>query len=358
MIYYGFHTKTNELKHHPTNRTSSKSHNFFAVAILFLMFLFLVSCSTKNSKTITNFTAMDTFMTIQSYGKNSRKANELAKKKVLELENLLSVTNAQSEVYFLNHNQQKWHTVNPETYEIINFSFQMAQFTDGAFNPCLYPVLKEWGFTTENFKIPSKKLIEQLLPFTDFTKLELNKEETAVFFPEEMMIDLGGIGKGFAGDKVLEILKENGITSAILDFGGNIQTLGKKPDGSEWKIGIKNPLTKEIAASVQVDNMSVITSGGYERNFTGQDGKQYIHILDSRTGFPVDNDLASVTIICPEGKYADALSTAVFAMGLEKAKIFCQTNQTFEMLLFTKDGETYLSDGLHKKVIFLEPEKQ
>lgn len=355
IFYKHYYKKTRKIRTQKklTNAKLLSSKNvvlFFS----FLMIFLNVSCSlnSKNKKTVTNFTAMDTYISIQSFGKNSAKANELAQKKVLELENLLSVTNPQSEVFFLNNNQKNWHTVNAQTFEVIDFSVQMAQLTDGAFNPCLYPILKEWGFTTNDFKIPSQKLIAQILPDTDYTNLILDSVHNAVFFPDRMMIDLGGIGKGFAGDKVLEILKQNGIESAILDFGGNIQTLGRKPDGSEWSIGVKNPLTKEITAGIKVENKAVITSGGYERYFTGSDGKKYIHILDSKSGRPADNEIASVTIISSDGKYADALSTALFVMGIEKAETFRQNNPDFEMLIFTKDGTPHISTGLQGKVDF------
>lgn len=322
----------------------------------FMIFIFvLTSCKNHQTKASVNFTAMDTFMTIQSFGKNAKKANELAKNKVFEIENLISVTDKNSEIFFLNHNQQKWNSVSDLTFEVINFSKKTAELTDGAFNPCLYPILKEWGFTASNFKIPPKSLIEQLLPYTDYKKLQINKN--AVFLSEKMMIDLGGIGKGFAGDKVLEILQQNGINSAILDFGGNIQTLGKKPDGNLWKIGIKNPLTKEIAASIKVENKAVITSGGYERYFTGDDGKTYIHILDSKTGMPAENEIASVTIICENGTFADALSTALFAMGLEKAKSFWQNNKNFQMLIFLKNGTYFCTDDIADKITFF-PQNQ
>lgn len=321
---------------------------------IFIFSLFLISCETRRTSDSVSFTAMDTFMTIKSFGKNAKIANRLAKNKVLEIEKLISVTNRESEIFFLNKNQQKWNFVSDLTFEAINFSKKAAEQTNGAFNPCLYPILKEWGFTTEEFKIPTQTLIDQLLPLTDFKNLQTQTREgkNAVFLPEKMEIDLGGMGKGFAGDKVLEILRQNGIKSAILDFGGNIQTLGKKLDGNLWTIGIKNPLEKEIAASVKVENKAVITSGGYERFFTDENGKKYIHILDSATGKPVDNETASVTIICENGAYADALSTALFAMGPEKAKIFWQNNKNFEMLIFTKNDAPVYTDGLADKIIF------
>lgn len=321
------------------------------------------SSLSNSQKSIENITAMDTFMTIQSYGdkKNAEIANQKAKEELLRIEKLLSVTDIESEIFRINHHQNEWQNVNQTTWEVLLEAKQMAQLTQGSFNPCLYPILSAWGFTTGSFSIPENDTIQYLLQFTDFEKIEF-KDSYKIFIPQNMMIDLGGIAKGFTGDKIIQILKENGIESALLDLGGNIQTLGTKPDGTKWNIGIKNPLTGEVAAGIKVENMAVITSGGYERFFTASDGKKYIHIIDSKTGFPVDNEIASVTIVAESGTYADALSTALFVMGTEQAFSFwkkCKsehqnTHQNFEMLIFTKNKQTFVTKGLEDKVDFID----
>ena len=306
-------------------------------------------------KSTLNITAMDTFMTIQSYGdkNNSEIANQKAKEEILRIEKLISVTDIESEIFRINHHQNEWQNVNQTTWEVLLEAKQMAQLTQGSFNPCLYPILSAWGFTTGSFSIPDNEKILHLLNFTDFEKIEF-EDSYKIFIPQNMMIDLGGIAKGFTGDKIIQILKENGIESALLDFGGNIQTLGTKPDGTKWNIGIKNPLTGEVAAGIKVENMTVITSGGYERFFTASDGKKYIHIIDSKTGFPVDNEIASVTILSSSGTYADALSTALFVMGTEKAFSFWKEHRDFEMLIFTKNKRAFVTKGLEDKVDFFD----
>lgn len=311
--------------------------------------------SSALKKSTVNITAMDTFMTIQSYGdkKSVEIVNQKAKEEILKIEKLLSVTDSESEIFMLNHHQNEWQNVNQTTWEVLLEAKKMAQLTQGAFNPCLYPVLSAWGFTTGNFSIPDNEKIQNLMNFTDFDKMKFENSHR-IFLPQNMMIDLGGIAKGFTGDKIIQILKENGIESALLDLGGNIQTLGTKPDGTKWNVGIKNPLTGEIAAAIKVENMAVITSGGYERFFTALDGKKYIHIIDSKTGFPVDNEIASVTILSPSGTYADSLSTALFVMGTDKALSFWKEHQDFEMLIFTKDRRSFVTIGLENKVDFLD----
>ena len=174
-----------------------------------------------------------------------------------------------------------------------------------------------------------------------------------------MQLDFGAVGKGYAGDRAAEILKKNGIKSAILDFGGNIQTIGNKPDGSAWTVGIKNPWAaaeggNAVACGVKIRDKAVITSGGYERFFIGEDGKKYIHIFDGKTGRPVENDLESVTIICEKGLYGDALSTSLFVMGKEKAVQFWKENRDFDFILITKKRELLCTKSIkdEMKIIF------
>jgi len=161
-----------------------------------------------------------------------------------------------------------------------------------------------------------------------------------------MMVDLGAIGKGFAGDQAIAVLKANGITSAILDLGGNVQCLGSKADGSDWKVGIANPWNGGIIGSVMVNNTAVITSGGYERYFISDDGRQFVHIFDPKTGRPVDNDVVSSTIIADYGVYADALSTATFVMGREKALELYRKERSFEMIMIFSDHTIIVTPGI------------
>lgn len=310
---------------------------WFFLCVLF----FLVSCS--NQKSEISFYSMNTFMSIQSYGKNSDKINLEAKKRIEYLDSIFSTTNISSEIYKLNHNQNEFIEISDETKNLIDFSIKMSDKTEGALNIALYPIILEWGFTTQNYKIPSSQKISELLSFTDYKKIEI--KENFVKIPQNMMIDLGSVGKGFAGDEVIKIFKANGIKSAILDLGGNIQTLGKKIDGSDWNIGIKNPFDKTSNLSVKVCDKAVITSGGYERHFFSEDGTEYIHIFNPKTGFPVDNDILSVTIISNSGTYADSLSTSLFVMGKEKALEFWQNTQDFSMILICKDGYTIIKEN-------------
>lgn len=164
--------------------------------------------------------------------------------------------------------------------------------------------------------------------------------------PDGMQLDLGAVGKGYTGDIIAELLKEQGVTSALLDIGGNVQMVGRKPDGSRWRLGIQNPFGEGSLGVLESEDGAVVTAGNYERYFTGEDGKQYGHIIDPSTGYPAESGLASVSIIATEGKLCDALSTAIYVMGLEEATKYWQENGGFEMLLVTDENEIYLTEGI------------
>ena len=330
------------------------------------LFLFLLNSCSKSSNDSIAFEAMDTFMTIKSYGKNAHKGNLLAKKEIETLESILSTTNSASEIYKINQKSEE-SLKNQDTpcrqsfdlsktaEELTSFSIKMAEAGDGAFNVFLYPVTKAWGFTKKEYKVPDDNHISSLLPLTDYKNASLSAG--SLYIKSGMQLDFGGIGKGFAGDKAIEVLKESGITSAILDLGGNVQLLGSKPDGSDWNIGLRNPWESSAPPllSLKLSDSAIITSGGYERFFTSDDGKKYIHIFDSKTGRPVSSNIVSVTVICKEGRYGDALSTALFVMGKESAIEFWKTFSLcpFDFIMIFEDKSILYTKNLSEKINLL-----
>ena len=290
---------------------------------------------------------MDTYMSITAYGKNAETALEQAEEKVTELENLWSVTRENSEIYSINHSSGKSVPVSPVTADLIAFSLEISRITDGSLDCSIYPVLTEWGFTTGDYRIPTDERLSGLLEYTGYSKINLDGDSVQI--PENMQIDTGAVGKGFTGDLITEIFRTNGIESALLDLGGNIQTIGRKPDGSEWKIGLRSPFDEGNFATLEVSDCAVITSGGYERYFVGEDGETYWHIIDPKTARPAHSGLVSVTVIGSEGKLCDALSTSLFVMGLEKATELWKTRDDFEMVAVTEDGKIYLTEGISGK---------
>lgn len=302
--------------------------------------------SFQNESQSKSFFAMDTYMTITAYGENAETVLNQAEERVTELEKMWSVTDENSEIYAVNHSDGAAVAVSNETAELLDYSLRISDLTNGALDCTMYPVLTAWGFTTSNYNIPTDTELAGLLKNTGYEKVKLDGNFVSI--PEDMQIDLGAVGKGYTGDLITEALKENGITSALLDLGGNIQTIGTKPNGTQWKLGLRSPFDEGSFATLEVSDCAVITSGGYERYFTGDDGETYWHILDPETGKPAHSGLVSVTIVGKEGRLCDALSTSLFIMGLDKATELWKQSDNFEMVLVSEEGKIYLTEGLEE----------
>lgn len=292
---------------------------------------------------------MNTYMTFQAYGEQADSALEAAKKRVLELEQRWSVTEEDSEIYQINHSNGNAVILSEDTRAVMEFVLQMAEKTSGNLEPTIYPVLTAWGFTAEENRIPGEEEIQTLLKSVGYQKIQLNGNQIQI--PSGMELDLGAVGKGYAGDEAAKTLKENGITSALLNLGGNVQAVGSKPDGSDWRIGIRNPFGEGNLGILEISDRAVVTSGNYEHYFVGEDGETYGHILNPFTGKPVENELMSMTIVTKQGQEGDALSTALFVMGLDGAKEYWREHLDFEMLAVTKDGEIYLTAGIQNQFV-------
>lgn len=288
--------------------------------------------------------AMNTYMTFTAYGEDAQAALQEAEECIQQVEGLWSVTDEDSEIYQANHSGGQPVTVSEETAEIISFALEMAQRTGGALDPTIYPVLTAWGFTTDSKQVPSQQQIAQLLEQVGYDRIQINGSELTV--PDGMELDLGAVGKGYTADLVTEILRRHGVTSALISLGGNIQAIGSRPDGSDWRLGIRAPWESGNLGVLTVSDAAVVTSGGYENYFDDEQGNIYWHILDPSTGYPADSGLQSVTIVGKEGKMCDALSTALFVMGAQSAEQYWRENGGFEMLLVTDSGEILITEGI------------
>ena len=327
--------------------------------------------------------AMDTYMEFTAYGKNSEKAVDAAMEEVKRLDGLLSAQDENSEVYALNEKGSL--LVGEDLLVLLERGKELFQETGGLYDDTIYPLMKLWGFPTGKYHVPSEKEIQELLPLVDGGRIQISddqkslksekdnitgsageedrqvtdSEETEsagligaqVTVGEGQQVDLGGLAKGYTGQKLKEIFQEYEVSSALVSLGGNVQTVGKKPDGSLWKVGIRNPKGSEqdYIGVLSVEDEAVVTSGGYERYFTEND-ETYIHIIDPRTGYPADGDLLSVTIVSEDGTLADGLSTALYIMGYEKACSFWREHQEeFGMILITSDSEIHVSEDLKEQ---------
>ncbi len=322
-----------------------------AGAFIFAALLFpLSSCGLEPPLYETGFIAMDTYISLTVYGENAETAAKAAKEEILRIDTLMSAVNPDSEVSKINAMAGETVTVSDDTEKVIRAALKTAEKTDGALDITLRPVITEWGFTTGEYKIPDGETLNNLLKKVDYRSVRVG--DNTVFLPFGEQIDLGAAAKGYAGDKAISVLKDYGVESAIVSLGGNVQALGAKTDGKKWNIAVKNPFVENSVSSISnicilgLKDAAVVTSGNYERYFEGEDGKRYHHIIDPSDGYPADNGIVSATIIGKTGLECDALSTAVFVMGAEKAEKLWREKGGFEMLLVTDDKRIIVTEGL------------
>lgn len=325
-------------------------NRYIAAALSAALLTALTSCaadafSTQPSASERDVFAMDTFMTMKAYGSEADTALEAAEARIRELEDELSVTKQDSDIARINSAGGEAVTVSPDTAALVEAGVSFWQETSGALDISIYPVLAEWGFTTGEYHVPDADTISRLLKNVSGGSLSVSG--STVQIPPDSMIDLGALAKGYTGDEIMEIFRENGISSAMISLGGNIQALGSKPDGSDWRIGIKDPFSPdENVCAVSISDKAVVTSGNYERYFTGDDGRVYWHILDPSDGCPADNGLVSVTVIGEQGLTCDALSTALFVMGTDKAQTYLKEHTEVDAVLVADDGQLFCTDGI------------
>lgn len=289
----------------------------FSAAVIMLL---LCGCAEKKERSLF---AMDTVMTLSVYGKDAGSLTDGAEYIIKESEQKLSAENAAD---VARYNDGESDALSSEAKELAAAADEISARTNGAFDIHLRSVSELWGFGTENERVPSDEEISDALK-------------------QRNRIDFGGIAKGYTAARIREYLKEGGAQSAVVSLGGNVMLLGKKPDGGDWNVGIRHPIkTDSVIGTLKARDCAVVTSGGYERFFE-KDGKTYHHILDPATGKPADSGIISATVVCGDDTLADAMSTALYVMGVDNAVRQWRTYRDFEMILVCKDT-VYITDGL------------
>ena len=323
---------------------------YFISAMLSAL-LFLTGCSAESSPEPVQgtFFAMDTMMDFTIYGESG--LIDQSESLIASLESLVSVTDEHSDIYAIDHTGSG--SLSGNAAELMEQALELCRRTGGALDISVYPIVRAWGFTTGSYQIPDEETIQSLLPLVDYTQIQYDAATGVVTLPEGMEIDLGSVAKGYAGQLAAQMLRNSGVESALLNLGGNLQTVGAKPDGSPWQIGIKDPQGEDAMMVLSVEDQAVVTSGGYERYFE-QDGQTYWHVMDPSTGHPADSGLISVTIVGDEGVVCDGLSTALFVMGLEKAADLWAQSCDFEAVFVTASGEVYITEGLRDRFALTE----
>ncbi len=344
----------------PMPRSLKKS---LAVALVVVMAAgILQGCSTrKNEKTenrafeLDSF-AMGTVISQRVYGNNGQTAVDEAASKIEYLDKLLTFNDTQGDIYKLNQNAGiKGVELDPVTVEIIRKAQQVSAMSQGAFDVTVGPLVKAWGIGTDAERVPTQEELNMLLPFINYKDINIDSNVVSIK-KKGQMVDLGGIAKGYAGDAVVDVYEKHGINSAFINLGGNVVTVGSKPDGSPWKVGIRNPRPAGEGGAdlgiVKVTDKAVVTAGDDQRYFIGN-GQRYHHILDPATGYPAKSDLMSVTLITDSSLDADALDTAVFILGLEKGRELIRQFGGVEAVFVTTDKKVYVTEGLKDNFQFL-----
>lgn len=327
------------------------------ILILLISITFLSIFSSCNQKTITKANPssktefhLGTVVTIKIYDEVPENIFKKAFNRISNIEDKMSLNIEESEVIDINKASGKnFVKVSKDTFNVIEKGKYYSDVSKGNFDITIGPLVQLWNIGTKKAKVPSTKEIKDNLPLVNYKDLTLNKEETKVMLNKKgMILDLGGIAKGYAADEVTKILKNNGINHAIINLGGNVFAMGSKPDGSGWKIGVQNPFDEKRGSHigiVNIKNKSVVSSGIYERNFT-ENGKLYHHILNPYTGYPVRNNLQSVTIVADESFDADGLSTGIFALGLDKGMKLVESLEGIDAIFVTDTKKIYVSSSI------------
>jgi thiamine biosynthesis lipoprotein len=293
--------------------------------------------------------AMGTVMTHKAFGLHAEDSLEAVCREVARIEGLFSRFLPDSEISRVNGSAgMKSEKVSLETYDVLSKAVEFSRSFPGCFDVTIEPLVTLWSMGKESCAQPAESSIKQVLPLVDYRDLILDPGEiTAGLRNGWQSVDLGGIGKGFAGDKILDVFKKFGISSACSNLGGNVVTVGAKPDGSPWQIGIQHPRQEDsLIGSVSVVNQTVVTSGDYQRYFTDSQGKRHHHILDPTTGYPAASGLISVSIVSDKSVAADPLSTTVFVAGMEKGLEFLRSWPETEAILVDPDLQVYVTPGL------------
>lgn len=319
-----------------------------------LLILVLIGCNDKGEKAHLERTEflMNTLIEINIYGTEDEVIMNKVYDRLFEIEKTMSKTVKDSDIFKINSNSGKEVKVKPETYKVLEEAIYLAEKTEGTFDPTIGPLVNLWDINESKEDrnwIPKEIEIEIAKELVDFRNIEMLEENTVRLKEKGMEIDLGGIVKGFAADEITKILKQEKVESAILDLGGDLYAYGKKMDNTPWKIGIQNPEIegRDYMGILSIQDKSIVTSGNYERYFE-LNGEVYHHIIDKNTGYPSNNELASVTIVSDKGIDGDSYSTAFYILGIEKSLEMLKDLDGIDGIFITKGKKVHITDGIRE----------
>lgn len=301
---------------------------------------------------------LNTVVTISLYDSKDEAILKEAFELCQKYENIFSRTSETSELYKLNHRQLPKegdaYVVSDELASLLKDGYRYSELSKGNFDFAIEPISSLWDFTSDTPVLPSDESIQSNLQYINYEDVTIDGN-LVTFANEHMGIDLGAIAKGYIADRIKEFLLSKGVTSAMINLGGNVLCVGKKPSGAPFNIGIQKPFAdrNETVGIMQLEDVSVVSSGIYERFFT-IDGVSYHHILNPHTGYSYKNNLISVTIISKLSVDGDGLSTSCFALGLEEGMKLINSLEDVEAVFITDDYEMHYSDQFQDKITIKE----
>lgn len=301
---------------------------------------------------------LNTYCTITIYDTQKEALIRDAFAYARSLENKLSRTVETSEIWAFNHSAPGEFQLSAQAAEVIEKGLSYGQKSEGLFDITIGSLTELWDFSAVQPVVPDSTAIQEALGHVGYAKVELMyRESSDLYFlakqDPDIHLDLGGIAKGYIADRTAGFLEQEGVTSAVVNFGGNVVVVGEKPDGSPWVIGVEKPFSgqeeeaieaRELIGTVSIQSGSVVTSGTYERKFY-QDGKLYYHILDPNTGYPRQTDVMSVTVTGASSTECDALSTTCLMLGLEKGRALIESTEGYEGIFIAQDGTVSFTPG-------------
>ncbi len=317
-----------------------------AAALLFL-YSFLGGKKKETQPITRSDFALDTFITVTLYDTEDTAVLDGCMELCRDYEKLFSKTIEGSDIYRINHREpgQRQITVASETAELIEKGLFYSRLSQGAFDITIAPLSELWDFTGEEKKVPEKEAVRDAASKVDYEKVRVSGREIELL-NDQVQLDLGAIAKGYIGDRMKEYLEAQGVKSAVLNLGGNVICIGEQPSGNPFHIGLRKPFGAgyEQAAVLRITDLSVVSSGVYERNFQ-KDGVNYHHILNPQDGYPYQNGLTDVTIVSELSADGDGLSTVCFSLGLEKGMEVVDALDGVYGFFITEDGELHYSKG-------------
>lgn len=326
-----------------------------ALAVLIVILIILWTRFGYRAQMYTNNSyAMATYVQQTVYGPEGEQAAAEAAQAVTALENQISWRVSGSDIDRLNDAAgTEWLTIDSDTVDLLALSLDVAEKSEGAFDPTVLPLTSLWRFESETPHVPTEEELSSALQYVGYADLRINEEEhTASLRRHYEGIDLGAIGKGAACDRVVSVYASHDLTAGVVSVGGSVGVYGNKPDGTDWLVALRDPDTPdESVGSIGTLQLEpgefVSTSGTYEKQFT-QDGVTYHHLLNPHTGMPEENGLVSVSVVCENGALSDALSTACFVLGKEQGLALAETYGA-EVLFVDDQKEITMSDGIQER---------